>query len=357
MVSVSSLERSSAGTSKTTRTLLAVIVLLILGAPASRSASQSSGVNSIVQHTFVILRSGLAKVSVSLQSPVNKGDLVVVGVVFHSVDTGTVSDSLSNSFQGQVQNRSNICYPCAPDLGTGIWWSVVKSFGNDTVVVTSPNSTELVEVFDIRGASPSTIGFAGGGGWGSTPGLNAIAAQEVHDGNAFVLLIGGSVCEEQNSTTSLVAGICNAGPETCYPYGPIDYLPAQSSGFTIEPYCGTESPFTSGLIYGEYGVGDNTGGYSCAPSGNGTTCTVSGEGFTADLGVNPPLAGSDLGQIFYVDPNYATASTTAEPAHPFLSNEAGLTGAVLIAVGVTALVFVFLRRRSLPMTSLADKQS
>ena len=273
-------------------TLVTTIVLgLLTGFPVSHSASQSVGQNIIVQHEYAVPKAGFGEYNLSLSQPVKSGDLLVVGVVFASEDVGAVTDTLSNLFVGQNQSAS--------DLGTAIWWSVSKSSGNDTIGVRSLDSAELVEVFEIAGANASTVGSGGGGGWSPGPGINAVAAsQDIHDGNAFVLLIGG---DDNGSGVS----------ETCFPYGPIDNTPAQSPGFTIEPYCGTEVPFSGGLIFGEYGVGNDTGEYTCQPKGNGTSCSATGNGFTADLGVNPPLAGNVLGQVFYVDPTYSTPTQTA----------------------------------------------
>jgi len=285
-------------------TILALGILLLFGISPSHSANPSAGKNIIVQHVYAIPRTAHAVLSVNLSLPVTSGDMLVVGVVFGSVDTGTVTDNLSNSFSGQQQNRNTVCYPCASNLGTGIWWAIAKSSGNDTVNVRSLNSTELVEVFELAGANASTIGWGGGGGYSPNPGINTISAgQEVHDGDAFVLVIGGSADGNQSSVT-------------CYPYGAIDYTPAQSPGFTIEPYCGTPSPFTGGLIFGEYGIGNNTGRYTCQPSGNSSTCSVTGTGFTADLGADPPLAGYSLGQAFWVDPTLSASvtSTQTEPS-------------------------------------------
>jgi hypothetical protein len=269
-------------------------ILLLFSVPPSYSASPSPGQNIIVQHVYAIPSTGTSEYAVNLPLSVRSGDLLVVGAVFGSVDTGTVSDTLSNSFSGQQNNRSTVCYPCASNLGTGIWWSISKSSGNDTVNVRGLNSTELVEIFEIAGANSSTIGLGGGGGHSPNPGINAVTAgQDVHDGTAFVLVIGGSADGNQSNVT-------------CYPYGAIDNTPAQSPGFTIEPYCGTPSPFTGGLVFGEYGIGNNTGTYTCQPSGNSSTCSTTGPGFTADLGVNPPLAGYVLGQAFWVDPALST---------------------------------------------------
>lgn len=323
---------------------LILLAFAVSSSPPSHSASQSLGKNIIVQHEYVIPTGGFSEFNVSL-TRVTSGNLLVVGVVFGSMDTGTVADTLSNNFTGQIQ-PSQPCYPCAPNLATGIWWSVSKSSGNDTVVIRSSNSTELVEVFEIAGTNSSTIGYGGGGGWSPNPGINTLtAAQDIHDGNAFVLLIGGDV---NGSGTS----------ETCYPYGPIDNSPAQSPGFIIEPYCGAKSPFTSGLIFGEYGVGNNTGQTICQPKGNGTSCSITGKGFTADLGANPPLAGNVLGQVFYIDPVYSAATqlttTGVVSTHPFGNSAPGkLSGwALYVAIGVAAAVvtvgttMVLLRRRS-----------
>jgi hypothetical protein len=291
---------------------IVLCTLLLFSIPPSYSAGQSGGKNIIAQHVYAIPKAGSSQFSVNLSLPVTSGDLLVVGVVFGSVDTGSVTDSLSNSFSGQQQNRSMVCYPCASNLGTGIWWATSRSSGNDTVIVRSLNSTELVEVFEIAGANASTIGLGSGGGWSRTPGLDGISAGGVvHDGTAFVLVIGGSADGNQSGVM-------------CYPYGPIDNIPAQSPGFTIEPYCGTASPFTGGLIFGEYGIGNNTGRYVCQPYGNGSSCTATGTAFVADLGVNPPLAGYALGQTFYVDPTPSvptqTTTTTAIPEQTSSNN-------------------------------------
>ena len=279
--------------------ILALGVLLLFGISPSYSASPSAGKNIIVQHVYVIPRTGHAVLSVYLSLPVTSGDMLVVGVVFGSADTGSVTDALSNSFLDQQQNRTTVSFPGSSDLGTGIWWTTSKSSGNDTVRVRSLNSTELVEVFEIAGANASTVGLGSGGGYSPDPGIGGVTAgQEVHDGTAFVMVVGGSANGSQDNAT-------------CYPLGPIDYTPAQSPGFIIEPYCGTASPFTGGLLLGEYGIGNNTGSTVCHPSGNSSTCTTSGTAFTADLGVNPPLAGDVLGQAFWVDPTtLAPAQTT-----------------------------------------------
>jgi hypothetical protein len=285
-------------------TALALCILLLFGIAASHSASPPAGKNIIVQHVYAIPTTGTGKLSVNLSLPVASGDLLVVGVVFGSVDTGSVSDTLANSFTGQQLNRSMVCYPCASNLGTGIWWATSRSSGNDTVNVQSSNSTELVEVFEIAGANASTIGLGSGGGWSPNPGINAVTAgQEVHDGTAFVLVVGGSADGNQSSVT-------------CFPYGAIDNIPAQSPGFIIEPYCGTASPFTGGLMFGEYGIGNNTGEYICQPSGNSTTCSTTGTAFVEDLGVNPPLAGYSLGQAFWVDPTASASQSTTTTTVP-----------------------------------------
>jgi hypothetical protein len=276
----------------------------------------------------VIPKQGYARLNVSLPLPVTSGNLLVVAAVFGSVDGGKVSDTLSNSFSEQSENRTTQCSPCAPEaskIGTGIWWSVSKSSGNDTLIIASQKSTELVEVFEIAGANISTIGFAGGGGWASTPGLNGMGSQNIHDGDAFAMLIGGSICEVNSTSPTPGEGAseCNPGNELCYPSGPIDELPAQSQGIIIEPYCGTRSLFTNGLIYGEYGVGNNTGQVVCYRSGNTTACSTVGKGFTVNLAVNPPLSGNALGQLFYVDPDYSISyqqSTTTTAVPPLSSS-------------------------------------
>jgi hypothetical protein len=252
---------------------------------------------------YAIPRTGVGEFSVNLSLPVTSGDLLVVGAVFASVDAGSVTDTLANSFSGQELNRNTI-WLGPSNLGTGIWWATASSSGNDTVEVQSFNSTELVEVFEIAGANASTLGFGSGGGWSPTPGINAVTAgQEVHDGTAFVMVIGGSSDGNQSGVT-------------CFPNGAIDYTPAQSPGFIIEPYCGTPSPFTGGLLFGEFGIGNNTGGYVCSPSGNSTTCSTTGTAFVEDLGVNPALAGYTMGQTFWVDPtaSASTQSTTTSPS-------------------------------------------
>jgi hypothetical protein len=226
-----------------------------------------------------------------------------------------------------------------------------------------------VEVFEIAGANISTIGFTGGGGWSSTPRLGGMGNQNIHDGNAFAMLISGSICQVNatSPTPGEGASECNPGNEICYPSGPIDELPAQSPGITIEPYCGTKSLFTNGLIYGEYGAGNNTGQVACQRSGNATTCSTTGNGFTVDLAVNPPLSGNVLGQLFYVDPtdvvsaqqsavttavqplssSTGTAARTSTQSQPVstqppnhISRGASPNYTLYLAVGITVAVFL-----------------
>jgi len=225
--------------------------------------------SAIVQHTFVLPITGEPRLNVTLPSPVTRGNLLVVGVVFASNSSGSVSDSLSNRWTGTPYSDDG------SDTGTSFWWATTRVSGNDTVTITSDGTVELVEVFEIRGAHESTAGVYSAGAIG--PGL---------ENNTWIAQ-GGLPPPYSTNETGLfilaIAGAYGTGRETCVPY--TSNSPSspnyQTAGFTIEPYCGDTSPFSGQDVFGEYFATDNPG-------------TI------AQLGVTRPFTGWVVWQIFSV---------------------------------------------------------
>jgi len=239
----------------------------------------------IVQHEYVLTSYGVPQLNITLPSPVAKGDVLVVGAVFGSNLSGSISDSLLNSWLGGVEPGNS--YPTDPRLGTGMWWSSVGADGNDTIRVTSNNSTILVDVFEIRGANPSTAMYFGGG---ASPETSTLVDYYSCTPSCF---------DGSGSFVFFLTGIDSAGAGTCFPENgttEVDgSLVTQSPGFTIEPYCGSTSPLTNEQVIGEYDITD-------AP------------GYTVALGVSPAYDGWRSVQIFAIDPllNSSTSTTTTQ---------------------------------------------
>lgn len=242
----------------------------------------------IVQHKYVLMSYGVPQLNVTLSSPVTKGDVLVVGAVFGSNLSGSISDSLSNSWSGDVDPGNSYpndySYPNDPRLGTGMWWSSVGADGNDTIRITSNNSTILVDVFEIRGANLSTAMYFGGG---TSPETSTLVDYYSCMPSCF---------KGSGSFVFFLTGIDSTDAGMCFPEnGTIEVdnsLAIQSPGFTIEPYCGSISPLTNEQVIGEYDVTD-------AP------------GYAVALGVSPAYNGWRSVQMFAVDPVFnSSASTT-----------------------------------------------
>jgi YVTN family beta-propeller protein len=247
----------------------------------------------IVQHEYILMGHGVPQLSITLPSPVTKGDILVVGAVFGSNLSGSISDSLSNSWSGGVEPGNSYptdyTYPNDPRLGTGMWWSGARADGNDTISIASNNSTMLVDVFEVRGANLSTAMFFGGL---ASPGTSNL----VDYYSCMPSCFRGS-----GSFVFVLTGIDSPGAGTCFPENgttEVDgSLVTQSPAFTIEPYCGHTSPLTDEQVIGDFDVTD-------AP------------GFTVALGVTPAYDGWLSAQIFAIDPllNSSTSITTTTTA-------------------------------------------
>ncbi len=270
---------------------------------------------AIVQHKYVIPTLGIARFNLTTDSPVTKGNLLVVGVVFASNLTGSVSDSLGNSWS---RTGGGGGYPNDPQIGVRIWWSVLKISGNDTITISSQNSVEMVDEFEIRGADASTVAESNGGGFSGPGDYQARGIANVNctrgcynSGGVFVLVVAGS----------------NAlGNETCAPML-IGDTPPQTPGFTIEPYCGMISPYSHEQVYGEYGVTD-------------------GPGFSVSLGASPYFGGYVLTTIFIVDPSLnssssvssTTITTSSESNSTIPEFPIGLSATLAVALVIAAMI-------------------
>lgn len=215
----------------------------------------------IVQHVFVVPTNRANIVTVHLALPVVAGDLLVVGAVFGKNVSGScepngcpfsvaarINASASDSLSGPLSTRdaaipqSQFGSVYITDMSNVIWWGTARSSGNDTISVKGP-ATELVEVFEVANADLSTVGVSAQ--WGHRSLSNGATYVEDIGGvgntmtRPFVLVIGST---DANMTTNCVSG------------------PPQSQGFSFEPYCGTDSPFTNEQIYGEFAA-TNTGSF------------------------------------------------------------------------------------------------
>jgi YVTN family beta-propeller protein len=297
-------------------------------------SNPSRATADIVQHKYVLASQGVPQLNVTLSSPVTKGDVLVVGAVFGSNLSGSITDSLKNSWAGDVDPGNSYptdyTYPNDARLGTGMWWAKVGADGNDTISIASNNSTMLVDVFEIRGANLSTAMYMGGGASPQTSTLvdyYSCAPSCFKGSGSFVFFLTG--------IDSAVSGTCFAENGTTEVDGS---LVTQSPGFTIEPYCGSISPLTNEQVIGEYDVTD-------AP------------GYTVALGVNPAYDGWRSVQIFAVDPavNSSVGTTTTTVARSLTSTATQYTSslptwayatvAMLLIIGLT--VGYTVRRKSI----------
>ncbi|QQG48484.1 MAG: YncE family protein [archaeon] len=283
----------------------------------SITVSDPSRVSSdLVQHEFVIPASPSNRVDLVPDHPIQQGDLLVVGAVFGTNNSGSIKDSSSNNWSGET-NPNPYSYPNDPTLGTGIWSAKAALGTNDTITITSGGSVALVEFFELRGANFSSIGRYGGGGTGGLVGLGSVNCSNgcPQLPGAFIFVIGGSI----------------SGPgASCYPFEgiPGEGYPPQGPGFTIEPFCGSQSPSTGNRLWVEYGLTDYPG-------------------FSVGLGLTPAVEQYSLDQVLVV--GISTPSVSA-------LSESGISGsqsmaqsyALLAVIASVVAVFLFTSTRKSP---------
>ena len=180
---------------------ISFILLGLYSAPLHVAASSQA---TVVQENAVGCNPRCSSITVSLNSPVAMGDVLVVGVSTVLASISSISDSLSTPYTLAVStsNSGTIQY-------ANIYYSPVYTSGSDTITVTFSGSTYAdVYVFELSGVSATGVTTVSGSGTGTSAATTPATFQP----GAFIM----SVVNNEGNSITQGSGFTRVGGPSSY---------------------------------------------------------------------------------------------------------------------------------------------